>query len=230
MKIETAIILCAGYGKRLNPITLEVPKPLIKIKNKSLLLNTIELVANLGIKRIKLNTYYLSDQIEDFVSKLKNYGKIEIIKDGDEILDTGGGIKNIMRTSTDENFLVLNPDTIWNIGYKKVILEMIEYYKLKNLNNLLMVVHKSKSYDTRFDGDFSINNHKLSKIKKCNYIYTGCQIINKAILSNIKNKKFSMNKVWNNNIKNSNLFGFESDQEFVHLTDIEIYKKLLKNN
>ena len=112
MKIETAIILCAGYGKRLHPITLEVPKPLIKIKNKSLLLNTIELVANLGIKKIKLNTYYLAEQIEDFVNKLENYGKIEIIKDGDEILDTGGGIKNIMKTSTDENFLVLNPDTI----------------------------------------------------------------------------------------------------------------------
>ena len=163
MKIETAIILCAGYGKRLHPITLEVPKPLIKIKNKSLLLNTIELVANLGIKKIKLNTYYLAEQIEDFVNKLENYGKIEIIKDGDEILDTGGGIKNIMKTSTDENFLVLNPDTIWNLGYKKIILEMIEYYKLKNLNNLLMVAHKSKSYDTRFDGDFSMNNHKLSK-------------------------------------------------------------------
>ena len=107
---------------------------------------------------------------------------------------------------------------------------MIEYYKLKNLNNLLMVAHKSKSYDTRFVGDFSMNNHMLSKNKKCNYIYTGCQIINKAILSSIKNKKFSMNKVWNNKIKNSDLFGFESDQEFVHLTDIEIYKKLLKNN
>ena len=230
MKIETAIILCAGYGKRLHPITLEVPKPLIKIKNKSLLLNTIELVANLGIKKIKLNTYYLAEQIEDFVNKLENYGKIEIIKDGDEILDTGGGIKNITKTSTDENFLVLNPDTIWNLGYKKIILEMIEYYKLKNLNNLLMVAHKSKSYDTRFDGDFSMNNNMLSKNEKCNYIYTGCQIINKAILSSIKNKKFSMNKVWNNKIKNSDLFGFESDQEFVHLTDIEIYKKLLKNN
>ncbi len=230
MKIETAIILCAGYGKRLHPITLEVPKPLIKIKNKSLLLNTIELVASLRIKKIKLNTYYLSEQIEDFVNKLENYGKIEIIKDGQEILDTGGGIKNIMKTSKDENFLVLNPDTIWNLGYKKVILEMIEYYEYKNLNNLLMVVHKSKSYDTRFDGDFSMNNHMLSINKNCNYIYTGCQIINKAIFSSIKNKKFSMNEVWNNKIKNSTLFGFESEQKFVHLTDIEIYKKLLKNN
>jgi len=75
-----------------------------------------------------------------------------------------------------------------------------------------------------------MNNHTLSKNKKCNYIYTGCQIINKAVLISIKYKKFSMNKVWDKKIKNSDLFGFESDQEFVHLTDIEIYKKLLKNN
>ena len=230
MKIETAIIPCAGYGKRLNPITLEIPKPLIEIKNKSLLLNTIELIRNLGIKRIKLNTYYLSDQIEDYVNKLENRGKIEVINDGEEILDTGGGIKNIMNTSLEENFLVLNPDTLWNLDYKKVILGMIEYYIQKKLNNLLMVVNKSKSYDSRFKGDFSMCNHILSKNENCNYIYTGCQIINKKIMKSIVDKKFSMSEVWDNLLKNNNLFGFESDQEFIHLTDIEIYEKLLKNN
>ena len=230
MKIETAIIPCAGYGNRLSPITLEIPKPLIQIKNKSLLLNTIELIRNLGIKKIKLNTYYLSDQIEDYVNKLENGNKIEVINDGEEILDTGGGIKNIMNTSLEENFLVLNPDTLWNLDYKKVILGMIEYYIQKKLNNLLMVVNKSKSYDSRFRGDFSMYNHILSKNVNCNYIYTGCQIINKKIMKSIVDKKFSMSEVWDNLLKNNNLFGFESDQEFVHLTDIEIYEKLLKNN
>ena len=230
MKIETAIIPCAGYGNRLSPITLEIPKPLIQIKNKSLLLNTIELIRNLGIKKIKLNTYYLSDQIEDYVNKLGNGNKIEVINDGEEILDTGGGIKNIMNTSLEENFLVLNPDTLWNLDYKKVILEMIEYYIQKKLNNLLMVVNKSKSYDSRFRGDFSMYNHILSKNVNCNYIYTGCQIINKKIMKSIVDKKFSMSEVWDNLLKSNNLFGFESDQEFIHLTDIEIYEKLLKNN
>ena len=230
MKIETAIIPCAGYGNRLSPITLEIPKPLIQIKNKSLLLNTIELIRNLGIKKIKLNTYYLSDQIEDYVNKLGNGNKIEVINDGEEILDTGGGIKNIMNTSLEENFLVLNPDTLWNLDYKKVILGMIEYYIQKKLNNLLMVVNKSKSYDSRFKGDFSMYNHILSKNENCNYTYTGCQIINKKIMKSIVDKKFSMSEVWDNLLKSNNLFGFESDQEFIHLTDIEIYEKLLKNN
>ena len=229
MKIETAIILCAGYGKRLHPITLKVPKPLIKIKNKSLLLNTIELVAKLDIKKIIINTYYLSDQIEDYVNKLENDINIEVINEHQGILDTGGGIKNIVKTTEEENFLILNPDTLWNLSYKKTILEMIEYYKKKNLNNLLMVVNKSKSYDTRFSGDFSMNNHILSKNKNSNYIYTGCQILNKIILNSIEDKKFSINEVWNNLLKVSGLFGFESNQEFVHITDIEIYEKLSKN-
>ena len=229
MKIETAIILCAGYGKRLHPITLKVPKPLIKIKNKSLLLNTIELVAKLDIKKIIINTCYLSDQIEDYVNKLENDINIEVINEHQGILDTGGGIKNIVNTKEEENFLILNPDTLWNLNYKKTILEMIEYYKKKNLNNLLMVVNKSKSYDTRFSGDFSMNNHILSKNKNSNYIYTGCQILNKIILNSIEDKKFSINEVWNNLLKVSGLFGFESNQEFVHLTDIEIYEKLSKN-
>ena len=229
MKIETAIILCAGYGKRLHPITLKVPKPLIKIKNKSLLLNTIELVAKLDIKKIIINTYYLSDQIEDYVNKLENDINIEVINEHQGILDTGGCIKNIVNTKEEENFLILNPDTLWNLNYKKTILEMIEYYKKKNLNNLLMVVNKSKSYDTRFSGDFSMNNHILSKNKNSNYIYTGCQILNKIILNSIEDKKFSINEVWNNLLKVSGLFGFESNQEFVHITDIEIYEKLSKN-
>lgn len=229
MKIETAIILCAGYGKRLHPITLKVPKPLIKIKNKSLLLNTIELVAKLDIKKIIINTCYLSDQIEDYVNKLENDINIEVINEHQGILDTGGGIKNIVNTKEEENFLILNPDTLWNLNYKKTILEMIEYYKKKNLNNLLMVVNKSKSYDTRFSGDFSMNNHILSKNKNSNYIYTGCQILNKIILNSIEDKKFSINEVWNNLLKVSGLFGFESNQEFVHITDIEIYEKLSKN-
>ena len=131
MKIETAIILCAGYGKRLHPITLKVPKPLIKIKNKSLLLNTIELVAKLDIKKIIINTCYLSDQIEDYVNKLENDINIEVINEHQGILDTGGGIKNIVNTTEEENFLILNPDTLWNLNYKKTILEMIEYYKKK---------------------------------------------------------------------------------------------------
>ena len=71
MKIKTALILCAGYGKRLLPLTNNIPKPLLQIKNKSLLDNTIEFIKSIGITRIKINTFYLADQISNFIKKKK---------------------------------------------------------------------------------------------------------------------------------------------------------------
>ena len=75
MKIKTGIILCAGYGKRLNPITIKIPKPLIEINNLSLLENSINFLKKLKIQNIKINTYYLHNQINDFISNKKSQGR-----------------------------------------------------------------------------------------------------------------------------------------------------------
>ena len=230
MKIKTALILCAGFGKRLNPITLKTPKPLITINDITLLQNTINLLEKLNIQNIKINTYYLQDQIVDFVLKNKMESKIEIIKDGDEILDTGGGIFNLIKSSNEDDFIIFNPDTVWNSNYVEVIKNMIDFYYNKNLNNLLMVVNKNKSFDERFKGDFELKENKLLKQKQNNFIYTGCQIINKNLFKNIKDISFSILNIWNQQIKKEMLFGYESNENFVHITDLEIYKRLTKNN
>ena len=98
MKINTALILCAGYGKRLNPITLKIPKPLIEINEITLLENSINFLEKLEIENIKINTYYLHNQIQDFILNYKSNSKIEILNDGNEILDTGGGIFNLIKS------------------------------------------------------------------------------------------------------------------------------------
>ena len=230
MKIETALILCAGYGKRLNPITLKTPTPLIKVYNKELLSRAIELMISIGIKNIKINSFYLSDKIKNFV-KSQNFSKnIEVINDGNYILDTGGGIKNMINHIDDENFVVLNPDTVWDSDYKKIILDMIDYFQSNKLKSLLMVVNKKKSFDDRFKGDFHLKDNLLSKINISNYIYTGFQILNRNIFNEIEEKKFSINKIWDSQIKLSQLFGYESNNKFIHLTDLEIYNRILKNN
>ena len=230
MEIDTALILCAGFGKRLNPITLKIPKPLIKINNITLLENTLNLIHKLKIKNIKINVYYLEDQIIDFLSKHHLKNNIEIIKDGSEILDTGGGLNNLIKSTDQKDFLVFNPDTLWNDNYIKVINNMINVYKKEKMNNLLLVVNKSRSSDKRFLGDFQLENNSLNKRKVNNFIYTGFQIINRDLFKNVKKKIFSINEIWNNQIKENKLFGFESFENFIHLTDIEIYNNLIKNN
>ena len=226
MKVKTALILCAGYGKRLAPITNSIPKPLLKVKNTNLLDNTLKFVKSIGINKIKINTFYLSEQIKNFIEKQNYPLNIDIVNDGEKILDTGGGIYNLIKHSEEEDFLTLNPDTFWNSNYINIFNEMEKFYFKNKIKNLLMVVKKNRSFDIRFKGDFNLNDNKLFKEIKNEFIYTGCQILNRKIFQHINKNIFSMSEIWNDLSDKKELYGYESLNEFVHLTDIEIYKKL----
>ena len=226
MKINTALILCAGFGKRLNPITLKKPKPLIEINNVTMLEKSINLIKELGINKIILNTFYLKDHISNFI-KSKNFDiNIHIVDDGKSILDTGGGILNMINQSTDDDFIVFNPDTIWSNDYKNEILKMEEIYFLKKIENILLLVNKNLSFDKDFPGDFNLTNNIISKNDKADFIYIGCQIINKKILNNQNVNKFSILNIWNKLIDKKKLFGYESKKKFYHLTDLNTFNKL----
>ena len=226
MKINTALILCAGYGKRLLPLTSDVPKPLLNVKNTNLLDNTLKFVQSIGITKIKINIFYLYEKIKNFIDKQNYPLNIDIVDDGEKILDTGGGIYNLIKNSEEEDFLTLNPDTLWHSKYIKTFDEMQEFYFKNKIKNLLMVVKKNRSFDVRFKGDFNLNGNKLFKETKNEFIYTGCQILNRKIFQHINKNIFSMSEIWNDLSDKKELYGYESLNEFVHLTDIEIYKKL----
>ena len=226
MEINTALILCAGYGKRLNPITLSKPKPLIEINKTTLLQNTLNLVTSLSIKNILINSFYLSEQIEEYV--ISQSLNLKVINDGDKILDTGGGILNLINHSKQNDFLVFNPDTLWNESYIAEIQNMEKFYFANKLKDILLVVEKSKSFDQRMNGDFSLQNNILTKLPHKNFIFTGCQILNKSIFENHKIETFSINNIWEEMILKKQLYGYKSELEFTHLTDMEIYSKLSK--
>ena len=229
MQINTALILCAGFGKRLNPITLETPKPLLKLNDITILETCINLIERLGVRKILLNTFYLGDQISSFLKKKKFKSEIKIISDGDSILDTGGGILNMLNYSDENDFLVFNPDTIWKKDYLEDIKKMEEFYFTKKIENILMVVNKELSFDKNLKGDFDLIKNKLQKNSNSEFIYTGCQIISKDLLMNNENNIFPIAEIWDE-LKNTNeLFGYEVKSDFIHVTNLEIYKKLLSN-
>ena len=226
MKINTALILCAGYGKRLNPITLHTPKPLLEINNLTMLEKCIQLIKNLGIKKILINTFYLKDHFPKFL-KDKNFDiDIEIIEDGKEILDTGGGILNLINHSNENDFIIFNPDTLWTKEHLIEIEEMEEFYFSKNLNNILLLVNKNLSFDKNLKSDFNLENNLIDKELDKNYVYTGCQILSKKLFLNETIKKFSISKIWHELIDSRDLYGYESKQNFYHLANLEIFKKL----
>ena len=225
MKINTALILCAGFGKRLNPITLKTPKPLLKIKDLTLLEHCINLIKQVGVKKIFINSFYLKEQINKFIEENNFDIEIEVIEDGNTILNTGGGVLNLISKTNEDNYLVFNPDTIWNNNYLIEIENMIELYFKKDLKNLLLLVDKKLSFDKNLKGDFNLNKNLIGQDHK-NYIYTGCQILNKSIFKDKLISNFSISEIWLNLIKNNQLYGFESKLKFYHATDLETFNKL----
>ena len=226
MKINTALILCAGFGKRLNPITLTKPKPLLKIKEVTMLEKSINLIKEMGINKIYINTFYLKEHFLNFI-KNKNFNvDIHIIEDGESILDTGGGILNMISHSRENDFIVFNPDTIWSNEYRDEIIKMEEIYFSKKLEHILLLVNKNLSFDKSLTGDFNLSNDLITKKNNLDFIYIGCQILNKKIFKNQTISKFSILNTWNKLIDEKKLYGFESKQKFYHLTDLNIFNKL----
>ncbi len=226
MKINTALILCAGFGKRLNPITLNTPKPLLEIKDVSMLERCINLIEKLGIQKILINTFYLKDQFSVFLNS-KNFNlDIKIIEDGEHILDTGGGIQNMIKDSNEKDFLIFNPDTIWSNDYEDEILKMKKMYFSEKLENILLLVNKKLSFDKKLKGDFNLKNNLINKEAEKELIYIGCQIINKKLFVRNKIENYSILEIWNNLLDQKKLFGYESQKDFYHLTDLDIFKKL----
>ena len=226
MKIKTALILCAGFGKRLNPLTLKTQKPLLELRNITMLESCIDLIIKLGVEKIYLNTFHLGGQIFDFI-KSKNFPiNIEIIEDGKEILNTGGGILNMINHYQDNDYLIFNPDTLWNKNYINDINEMQNFYFSKKLNNILLLTKKQLSFDKNLGGDFQLKDNLLKKNDNKDFIYIGCQILNKNLFEKYKVKNFSISEIWNELLKKNELNGFESLNKFYHLTDLEIFKKL----
>jgi len=226
MKIDTALILCAGFGNRLNPVTLNTPKPLLKLKDVTILETCVNLIIKLGIKKILLNTFYLGNQISEFIQNKKFPIEIQVIQDGNKILNTGGGILNMIKNSQDENFIIFNPDTLWDQNYVNEINKMKNLYFSKKLNNILLCINKNLSFDKSLNGDFELINDLLKKSKDNNFIFIGCQILNRSLFKKYKVCNFSISEIWNELLRKNKLNGFESFNKFYHLTNLETFNKL----
>ena len=229
--IKKAMILAAGFGKRIYPLTLKNPKPLLKIGNETLLSNALKFLELFGIKQAVINVHYLREQIVEYLDKSQFNLTINIVNEKDKILDTGGGVLNAIQHFSNEPFLIINPDTIWNSHYLEE-LKLMEKAFFENEKDKcsLLVVNKKKSFDQSFKGDFSLENNLINRKDKnnLNYIYTGLQIVKPEVFFSLDTKIFSINKIWDKLIESNELYGMESNIDFLHVSTLDIYKSLLE--
>ena len=172
-----SMILAAGYGKRLGNLTQDTPKPLIKVKGKALIDFHIEKLIAIGCNKIVINVHYLAEKIIKHVSE-KYIDVIDIVFSHEEnILGTGGGIKNAIKHFNQDDFLVINSDVYSDLDYS--------YF-----NNFSSPTVFSVLSDEEQEGDFSIKSGKVKVSDDKDYTWTGFSIINAKLFNNIEEKSF----------------------------------------
>ena len=219
------MVLAAGLGKRMQPLTLKTPKPLLEINNISLLERAINLLIKSGVEEISINVHHLPEQIEKFIREKKFKVEVNISKETDALLDTGGGILEATKHFGDNPFYVINPDTLWSDRHIEEVKRLEDSY-FKNKKPTLLLVNKKLSFDGSFKGDFNLTNNQITRDEKNDFIFTGLQIIKRSFLTSENSKVFSMNKIWNDLIANKELYGIESNLKFYHLNTHEMYLKI----
>jgi MurNAc alpha-1-phosphate uridylyltransferase len=227
--IKYGMVLAAGIGKRMQPLTLKTPKPLLEINKISLVERAINLLVDHGVQEISINVHYLPDQIITYISKKNFNAKIHISNEKDLLLDTGGGVLEGTTQFKDSPFFVINPDTLWSKKYLEETKKLEEIF-YKNNKPSLLIVNKKLSLDKSFNGDFNLRNETIFKDKENPFIFTGLHITSRNFLTTEKSKVFSMNQIWNDLIKKNNLYGVESKQKFYHLNTFEMYNKISNLN
>ena len=230
-KSFSAMILAAGYGKRMLSLTNEIPKPLVKVNNISLLKNSIDFLYKIGCKRIVVNTHYKHNLISDFIQEIYSNHNIAISYEKN-ILDTAGGVKNAMKLFDDENIIVTNSDIYWKKENEIDVVNLVNNFNFKEECRLLLV-EKEKAYGLiNKVGDFSLNNNYIKRWKSGDRIlyYTGLQMLSLNILNNFTLSKFSFNDVWNFQIKKNALYGNLMFSNLYHVGDENGLKAAINSN
>lgn len=207
------MILAAGLGTRMRPLTDKTPKPLVEVAGKALLRYSLDAAKEANIKNLVVNVHHLADQIEDYLKNQSEFD-VAISDERDELLDSGGGITNALPLISDDAFMLLNADTFWlddNTESQSNLSTLISVFDERKMDILLMCVPISRTTGHTGKGDFKIDSQgRLERYKGAEddaLVYAGVAILHKRIFDNITDKKFSFNRCFDEAILHDKLFG-----------------------
>ena len=221
------MVLAAGFGMRMRPLTLTKPKPLQEIGGRTMLDLALDKLAAFGIKRAVVNTHYLGEQIAAHLGK-RNDMEI-IISHESELLDTGGGIKNVLPHFEGKPFFALNADLPWIDGAEPSLTKMAKYWDSEKMDALLLLMKTNKARGFHTQGDFALdmNGHVRRKDVPVPrpYVMLSAQILKPENFVSNPQKIFSNNVIWNDVEARGRLFGIEHTGTCYHVgTPEDLYQ------
>ena len=217
--MKRAMILAAGFGVRLRPITNKLPKPLVKVLGRTLIDHTIDRLQEGGVEKFVVNTHHLSEQIH---KHLKKRNDVDILfSREDRILETGGGITNALEKFHNEPFFACNGDTLWLNGSQNAANRMIHHWDADKMDGLLMLHSTVDAYGYDGLGDFNINPlgvlTRRPESEVSPYLFTGVQILKPKLFRSAPEGPFSLNLLYDRAIETGRLYGIVHDGEWFHI-------------
>lgn len=215
-----AMVLAAGLGKRMRPLTLDKPKPLIEVHGKPLLDHGIDALVRAGVEEVVVNIHYCGDQIIDHVSARKDV-KIVISDERDQLLDSGGGIVNALPKLGKQPFFLINADTFWVEGFQPNLRRLAHQWNAREMDILLLLAGMTNAVGFNSKGDFDMDPQgKLTRRIEgyvAPFAYAGAAIINPKIFENAPDGAFTLNRQFDEAIEKERLYGMRMDGLWLHV-------------
>lgn len=218
--INTAMILGAGLGTRMRPLTTTVPKPLVLLQNRPLIDYAIDRLSAAGITKVVVNVHYLADLLEYHLEKRK-FPDILISDERRKLLDTGGGIIKALPILGSNPFIIHNSDTTWIEKEQNWIKALINAWNPDRMDILMILARRSQSIGYEGDGDFFIEKtgvlRRREKKSIAPFVFTGVSIAHPRIFLHAPQEPFSLNVLWDRAIEHNRLHGISVDGTWMHL-------------
>lgn len=219
-KIDQAMVLAAGLGTRMRPITNNIPKPLVEVAGKTLLDHALDSLALAEVQTAAVNVHYLADQIEHH-TKMRTKPQILISDERQELLDSGGGVKRAITPLSKAPFIILNADSFWVDTGSSNLLKMESVWNSDEMDMLLLVAPKDNSVGFDGKGDFFMNSDgqlaRRGVAESAPYVYAGAIITKPELFEAMSEEVFSLNSLFDDAISAGRLYGHVLDGLWLHV-------------
>lgn len=206
---DTAMVLAAGLGKRMRPLTASQPKPMVRVAGKPLIDHTLDRLGEAGVSRAIVNVHYLADALEAHLRE-RALPRVSISDERGQLLETGGGMLKALPDLPDP-FFSLNADNIWLDGPQSAFHELSNRWNSQEMDALLLVVPHARAMNFSGPGDFHMD--PVGRLTRratghiAPFIFTGIQLVSHRLLRDAPEGPFSTNILWNRAIEEGRLFG-----------------------
>lgn len=209
--IDTAMIMAAGKGTRMMPLTADRPKPLIEVAGIKLLDHVLDHLRDAGVSKVVINAHYRAAQVEEHMSTHAGDFDVMISDERDLLLDTGGGLVRALPVIADDPFLCVNADNWWADEGENAFTRLMHAWDDAAMDVLMLVVPFAGANNTQGQGDFNIDGEgRLSRRRpgeQGTYVWTGIQMLSKRLIVDPPSEVFSTNVFWDRAIAEARCFG-----------------------